>query len=168
MGLPGERTIFIEVKPELQADGIPNQSQLDSAREYITRDPITGKTREVLGNVEELLRVEPIWRTSFYVEVRGLVIPNDRKASAKSAIADETDRYFRSISPFVDGVDVVSERTDTITSLTVIERVQKVLQAFGGYATGIGFGTTEGSFLSEYTLGQGEKAKLIDSGVTYA
>jgi hypothetical protein len=163
---PPERTVYIEVQTALDTDGIPSQTILDEVRESITRDPETGITRQPLGLTDDTLYVEPITRTGFYVEIRGLVIDPSKEAAAKAEIETDLDTYFRNVFPYVDGVDVEIERNDTITGLTISTTVQTILQRYGATATSVGFGVLEGSFLTEYQLGQGELAKLLD--VDYA
>ena len=163
---PPERTVYVEVQTALDTDGIPSQTILDEVRESITRDPDTGITRQPLGLTDDTLSVEPISRTGFYVEIRGLVIDPSKEAAAKADIDTDLNTYFRNVLPYVDGVDVEIERNDTITNLTVSTTVQEVLQQYGATATGIGFGIISDTFLPEYQLSQGELAKLLT--VSYA
>jgi uncharacterized phage protein gp47/JayE len=158
---PPERTVYIEAQEALAVDGIPPQTLLDEVRNNITTDPETGVTRQPLGLTDDTLFVEPITRTGFYVEVRGLTVAADKEAAAKADIDSDLTTYFKNVLPFVDGVDVEIERNDTITSLTISLTVQTVLVRYGATATSIGFGVILGSFLPDYTLGQGELAKLL-------
>jgi hypothetical protein len=90
MALPGERIVYIEADPEINADGIPPQSLLDDAREYIQYemgDTENGKTNEVLGNVDELLQVLPITRRGFYVLVTNLEVQVGNIADAQTDIS---------------------------------------------------------------------------------
>jgi uncharacterized phage protein gp47/JayE len=153
---PPERTVYIEAQEALAVDGI-----LDEVRNNITTDPETGVTRQPLGLTDDTLFVEPITRTGFYVGVRGLTVAADKEAAAKADIDSDLTTYFKNVLPFVDGVDVEIERNDTITSLTISLTVQTVLVRYGATATSIGFGVILGSFLPDYTLGQGELAKLL-------
>lgn len=160
--IPPERTVYIEAQEDLAVDGIPSQTLLDDVRESITTDPVTGFSRQPLGLTDDTLYVEPIFRTGFYVEIRGLVIDASKEAAAKADIDADLITYFKSIRPFVDGVDVEIERNDTITTLTVSLTVQTILKRYGATATSIGFGVLIGSFLSEYQLEKGELAKLLE------
>jgi hypothetical protein len=54
---PPNRTVFIEAQEDLGVDGIPTQTLLDAAREYITHDPITGVDRQLLGLTDDTLHV---------------------------------------------------------------------------------------------------------------
>ena len=158
---PPDRTVFIEAQEELAVDGIPTQTLLDSAREYITHDPIDGMDRQPLGLTDDTLYVEPITRQGFYVEVRSLVISTANEAAAKLQIVDELTVYFKNILPFIDGIDVEIDRADTISTLSVSIIVQEVLKQHGGTASGIGLGIQPGQYLNEYTLQSGQMAKLL-------
>lgn len=158
---PPERTVYVEVQTALDTDGIPSQAILDEVRDTITTDPETGISRQPLGLTDDTLYVEPITRTGFYVEIRGLVVDPDKENPAKTDIENDLNVYFRNVLPYVDGVDVEIERNDTITSLTVSTTVQKVLTQYGATASSIGFGIIPDTFLPEYQLSQGELAKLL-------
>lgn len=158
---PPNRTVFIEAQEGLGVDGIPTQTLLDAAREYITHDPITGVDRQPLGLTDDTLHVEPITRQGFYVEVRSLVISATAEALAKAQITTDLTTYFKEITPFVDGVDVDIDRVDTISTLSVSIIVQEALKQHGGTASGIGLGIQPGQYVNEYTLLPGQMAKLI-------
>jgi len=160
MALPGERTIFIEADPSIDADGIPTQALLDSARLYIKFEGGEGKTNETLGNVDSLLTVLPITRRGFYVEVRGLTVQTGNVADAQNDIESDLDTYFRGLRPYVDGLDAQIDRNDTITNFSVSKVVQDVMEAYGGFADTIGFGIVDSSFLTLYSLSPGEMGKL--------
>jgi hypothetical protein len=163
---PGDRSVYVEADTSIDPDGIAPQALLDDVRESIGTDPDTGLSRPPLGLVDGTLFVESITRTAFYVEVRNLQIDSSVESKTKSEISDAVDLYFRTITPFVDGIDLPQERNDNITDLTVSTVVQDVLSANGGTADGIGFGLSPGTFLPSYLLGEGERAK--SGGVTYA
>jgi hypothetical protein len=161
--LPGERVVYIEAESSIDPDGIAPQSLLDSAREYIDRDPITEQTQTPLGlpNIDgETLWVESITRTGMYIEVRNLIVDPDLESQLKDDLEAEFDNYFRTIVPFVDGVDVEVERNDAISSITVGTVAQSIFVTYGATAASVGFGTTIGVFLTYYVLGQGEMSKL--------
>jgi hypothetical protein len=61
---------------------------------------------------------------------------------------------------FVDGLDFVGDRNDTVTDPVVSAVVQDVLDANGASATGVAFGLTASTFLPSYQLQPGELAKL--------
>lgn len=166
-GAPPERTIYIEADTSIDADGIPTQPVLDAAREMIITDPVTGIHRQPLGPTNDTLYVEPIRRTEFYVEIRGAVFVSGTDAQVQADILTAITTYFLSLQPFIDGLDIAADRNDIITQLSISEVVQDTLRANSATATGIGFGVAPASFLSDYSLGKGEKAKIAVGGVTY-
>lgn len=160
---PGERTVFIETEISIDPDGLADQTLLDAAREYIDRDPETEQSRTPLGlpNLEdETLWLRSIVRTGIYIEVRNLVVDIDKESQLKDDLETEIDTHLRSISPFVDGVDVEIERNDTITAVTIGSVSQGVFNKYGATAASVLFGTSIGVYLTSYMLGQGEKTKL--------
>ena len=165
---PPDRTVYIRSDTTIDPDGIAPQSLLDEVRASITTDPITGLARQPLGLTDDTLYVESITRTSFYVQIRNLSIPDDLKSKAEGEIEDALTAYFLSIAPFVDGLDSIVDRNDKITDLTVSNVVQDVLSANGGTANSVAFSTVPGDSIPEYQLSMGELAKLATSGgITY-
>lgn len=163
---PGDRSVYIEATTDIDADGYAPAWLLTEVREAINTDPDTGYSRAPLGITDATLYLRSISRTTFYVEVRNLSVDTDKEAACKAAISTSLQLYFATIKPFVDGVDVVQERNDTITSMSVGMIVMDVLSSYGATATSVGFGVVVGSFLSTYTLGQGELTKF--GSVSYA
>jgi hypothetical protein len=166
MPVPIERTVYVEVETSLHVDGIADPTILAAVRESITRNAETGKTNQPLGLTDETLWLASIYRTLFFVEVRGLDIDPTREFDAKADIATNVDAYFRSLYPFVPSVDPPADQFDTITSLTVSTTIQDVLNTYGGSASFIGVGLAPDTFFSFYTLNQGQTAKT--GGIKYA
>lgn len=164
---PPDRTVYIEADTSIDPDGIPTQTVLDEARETIITSLVTLQHRQPLGLTNDTLYVEPIRRTEFYVEIRNATFVTGTDAQVKADILDAVTLYFLSLQPFIQGLDIDADRNDLITDLTITETVQDVLKANSASAEGIGFGTVPASFLSSYSLGQGEKAKIATGGVTY-
>jgi len=165
--LPGDRTVYIECDSTIDPDGVPPSSLLDDARQYINYDPVTGKSRPPLGHTNENLEVLPIFRTVVFVEIRGLIVDPGVEAQVKSELDDAVDQYFRSVVPFVDGVDPVITRNDTITDINVSRVVQDILDPYGANASGIGIGIEPDVFLGSYMLSMGELIKLDPGGIIY-
>lgn len=162
---PGDRTVYVEVTTTIHPDGVAPQSILDEVRNYINVDPDTGRGRPPLGMTDETLYVESIYRSSFTVNVIGLVVPDESETAAKEDITVFVGLYFLYVAPFVESFDPIKSRKDTITKLTVGKIVQEVLSSYGGYASDIEFGLYGGSTIDSYTLAPNELAKL--HGVTY-
>lgn len=164
---PPDRTVYVEADTSIDPDGIAPQSLLDEVRDTITTDPVTGLARQPLGLTDDTLFVESISRTSFYISIFTLSVPDDLVAKAKSEIEDAVTAYFLFIKPFVDGLDSLIDRNDKITDITVSNVVQDVLSANGGTANGVIFGLFVGDSLPEYQLSPGELSKLASGGITY-
>lgn len=168
-GSPPERTIYIESTTTIDPDGIPPQSLLDDVRDNITTDPDTGLSRQPLGLTDDTLFVEAITRTEIFVRITGLTVDASIETAVKAEIDTQLTNYFRSLRPFVDGIDAPIERNDLITDLTASDVVQDVLKANGGSAQSVAFDIVTGGSTPEYQLGQGETAKLAATGgIIYA
>ena len=163
---PGDRQVYIEATVDVDADGLAPASLLADVRTAINYDPDTGAGRMPLGMIDATLFLRSISRTTMLIEVRDLIVDADKDAACKAAITAAMTLYFATIRPFVDGVDIVQERTDTISPLPISRVVQDALKAYGATSTSVGFGVVVGGFLTTYTLGQGELCKL--GSVTYA
>ena len=128
-------------------------------RQAINFDPDTGESRTPLGLTDATLFLRSISRTTIHTEIRDLVVDADKESACKNDISAALTLYYDSVVPFVDGVDLPQERSDTITSMSVGPIVQDVLQAYGATASSVGFGIVVGVFLAQYVLGTGELAK---------
>lgn len=157
---PPDRTVYIEAETSIDPDGIPPTSLLDEVRAAITADPDTGISRQPLGLTDDTLYVEPIVRTTFFVTISDLVIDSNVESQAKTNIEDALDIYFRSVRPFVDGLDSVITRNDTLTDASVSEVIQNVVASYGGSASGIAFDVTPGTSIPRYQLNPNELGKL--------
>ena len=163
---PGDRQVYVEATTDIDADGYAPAWLLDDVRQAINYDPDTGESRAPLGLTDATLFLRSISRTTMHTEVRDLVVDSDKEAACKADITTALTLYYDSVVPFVDGVDLPQERSDTITSMSVGQVVQDVLQAYGATASSVGFGIVVGVFLAQYVLGTGELAKK--GTVTYA
>lgn len=163
---PGDRTVYVEANTSIDADGIAPVSLLTAVRQDLNYDPNTGESRLVLGITDETLWVESIIRTSIFVQISDLDVEVEKEADCKSDLSDALDAHFRSIAPFVDGVDAEIDRNDTITAITISDAINSVLKAYGATAQNPAFGLVVGFFIPLYLLDPGELAKL--GGITYA
>jgi hypothetical protein len=166
---PGERTIFIKAQSSIDVDGVAPQSLLDDAEDNIRTDPDTGLAREVLGCDGEATRwVESIYNTTFFVLIIGLDVSVDVEAQVKADIETALKAYFRSVEPFISGLDFIEDKNDKITVPSVSKVVEDVVSAAGGSFQSASFNTGAGS-LPSYSPEPGELTKLSDvGGVTYA
>lgn len=162
---PGDRTIYVEATTDIDPDGIAPPSLLLEVREALNIDPLTGITRPPLGIIDDTLYVESIIRTSFYVEIRYLNVDPDIEAQVKLEIETALIDYFLALRPYVAGIDLIQNRNDRVTTVSVSEIVQDVIAANGAFAEEVIFGTVIGSFIPLYTLDPNELSKL--GGITY-
>ena len=158
--MPSHVTVYAECDSSYEADGIPDSSLLDDVRDYITTDQVTNLARPSLGLIDDNLFIEPIVRTSIYVEIRGLSVATELETQCKSDLDDDIDEYLRNATPYIAGLDTASSQADQITDPLISKVVQDVLDSYGATCMGIGIGTTPGVFLASYSLGAGELAKL--------
>lgn len=158
--LPGDRVVYVEVTTAVDPDGVPTEDILVDVRTDLNTDPDTGDDRMPLGLTDEKLFVEPITRSSFDVEITGLVVEASLDAALKSSLDDGVDEYLRSVAPYVDGVDVEIDKNDVITGISLAEVIQGILEAYGASAEEIAFEPTGGAPVTRYTLAENEVAKL--------
>lgn len=157
---PGDRQVYVESTTDISPDGIAPAWLLADVRSAINTDPDTGESRAPLGLTDATLFLRSISRTTMHTEVRDLVVDADKEADCKTDITAALTLYYANVVPFVDGVDLPQERSDTITSMSVGDIVQDVLKAYGATASSVGFGIAIGVFLTQYVLGTGELCKI--------
>jgi hypothetical protein len=150
---PGDRTLYVECDPDIDSDGIAPSGLLADVRAAVT-----ASDRPALGLTDSTLYVEPITRTAIDVEITNLAAPSGQDATVKSAISAALDAYFAALVPYVGGVDLLQERNDKITALTLSQVVQEVLNATGSAAEGVVFEVATTPY-DLYLLGPGERTK---------
>jgi hypothetical protein len=160
--VPGQRVIYVEAAPDIDPDGIPPQALLDLVRAAVLADPVTGKSREILGlpTGSDLLFVAPIRRTGIYVRIVGISVPSSSLAVAESQITFVVQTLLRSYRPFIQGLDAAFDRRDELTSSVLAREVQTVLDAYGGSAENILFGDSPTAVNARYILSEDETLKL--------
>jgi hypothetical protein len=158
--LPGERTVYVECVPEINADGIAPPELLRLVRAAMLADPDTGVSREILGLTGDTLYVMPIKRTGLFITIIGMKITTGSTGGAKADIEAAIGALLETFASFVQGLDPDFDRRDTVTASIIGREVQNVLDAYGGTAQNVLFGTSPGYFLGEYGLKRGEKVKL--------
>lgn len=162
---PGDRTVYIEADSSIDADGIPDAGLLASVRAAINNDPVTGASRSILGLIDATLYVEPIIRTTIDVVITNLTYLPGTEATVKAAISAAVTPYLRAMIPYVDGVDLIQDRNDLITDLSLSSVVQETISVYGASATDVSFSIASVAQTS-YRLDQGETVKL--GTLTYA
>lgn len=161
---PGDITVYIEATSDIDPDGIAPQALLDQVEQSIIFDPNTGLQTRMPLNVDEL-NVISIFRTEFYVQISGLDVENE--AVVKADIETALEEYFLSKKPFIQGLDLFSEKVNTITDTNIGCVVDDVVTAAGGSVESVAFGLSIGTFLPKYILGIGELLKLKSGGISY-
>ena len=156
---PGDRAVYVECTTDINLDGIAPSDILDDVRAAIETDPDTGYARPALGITDATLWVEAIIRTSGNVAILGLVVDTDNETACKASISDAISNYFLNIKPYVAGIDLVTQKNNTVTAVSIGNIVQDVLSSFGAFAETVTF-YTSGSPIAAYTLGDGELMKL--------
>ena len=155
---PGDRTVYVECDASIDPDGVAPTSLLDDVRAALNTDPDTGISRPTLGLTDASLYVEPINRTAVDVQITNLVAPTGMDAAVKSLVESAVALYFQTLRTYVEGVDLVQERNDQITSLTLSQVIQEVLTANGASAEQVNF-SVGGTDYDIYQLAAGELTK---------
>lgn len=156
---PADRTVYIETDTDIDPDGIPGEAFLAEIKAALQIDPITGFGRACLGLTPATLYVVAITRIVFDVEITGLSITGEFESQAKAEIESGVDSYFRGLYPFVDGVDRIVDRNDTVTNLTLANVIQDILTPYGASAQGIEISISSTPYQT-YTLDPGQTAKI--------
>jgi len=158
---PGERTVFVEATESYDPDGIADQTLLDDVREMITTDPDTGRSRQALGSVDELLYVESITRLGFTLNLHKLNVDASKLDACKADIETAADEFLRDFVSHVDGLDPPGFRNNIITSVAVSEIVQDIVESYQGSVDRIEvFNDLQPGFpIGNYKVGPGERAK---------
>lgn len=154
-GDPGMVNVFVEatVATAADADGTPTQAQLTAVAASIQLDDGGLASRRPAGS---LVKVLPITRTAFDVEVEGLVAVDE--ASTKATIEEALDDHFRSREPFITGLSRLP-RLDRITKASVSGVVDEAASSSGATVTSVKVQQGGGEILA-YSLNFGQKAKL--------
>ncbi len=157
--LAGEVDVYSEATPASSGDpdGIPTTAQLAAVRVAIEKDEDGRATRRP---VTAFVNSYPITRTGFDVVVTGLQVSDE--VQVKAGIETALTQYFLGREPFLDGL-TVPPRTDSITKNSIVGIVDDFVTAQNGIFADADFSLTgTGNDLPSYTLGMGEKAKLVD------
>lgn len=159
---PGQVDVYVEATPESSGneDGIPTSAQLQAVLDSIDLDSAGLATRRPAN---ALVNSYGITRIGFDVRVTGLVADDlaQTRADIEAALTD----YFWGREPFIVGLSI-PPRNDRITKGAVLAVIDDVVSATGGIFTNAFVYLDSTDALTDlYTLGIGEKAKLVE--VTY-
>ena len=163
-GAPGEVDVYSEatVASSGSPDGIPTTALLQAVLDLINFDQEGLASRRPANAFVNSL---PITRTGFDVTVDG-VSGVDDLSDVQTSVAEAVGEYFRSAEPFIAGLSV-PPRNDQITRTRLSAIVEDIVTAAGGTFTAAFF-NLEGvaGTLSQYILGEGEKAKASNVSFT--
>jgi uncharacterized phage protein gp47/JayE len=163
---PGDRTVYVEATESYEADGIADSTLLAAVRSALLNDPDTGEARQLLGLVDDQLFVESIIRTGIYITISNMSITTGTEVIAQSDVTSALTTLLKQFHPFVQGLDADFDRMDSITGSQLAREVQSVLDSYGGVCENVLFGTSLGTYLGKYDLGNNELVKIIS--VTFA
>ena len=165
---PVSITIYIKADKSIDVDGVAPGGLLTFADKYIKTDQESLQANQVLtGDIDSLREVLSIFNITFFVIISGLIVSVDVEAQVKADIEANLKIYFRSVEPFISGLDFIEDKNDVVTVPSVTKIVEDVVKAAGGSFTSASFNIGAGP-LPNYTPGVGELSKLSDAGgVTY-
>lgn len=151
---PNLMDVYVEATPASSgsADGIPLQTQLDEAADYI-ENTIAGRANRRPAGAS--VTVHPITRRSYNIEVIGLNVADP--PTVKTQIATAVDEWLRDREPYIGGLSTT--RKDRITRDAVGGVVHSVVEAAGGTVTSVNLLDGVSPIVSD-TLDRGEKCKL--------
>lgn len=147
---PGQVNVFIEstIASSGNVDGIPTNAQMDEALSSI----------ELPGRrpVGALVNVHPIYRTTFDIEIIGLVTEDPE--TVRQTIEQVITEYFHAREPFINGLSL-PPRLDRISAGSIVAIVNDIVINAGGILNSVR--VLRGGILMDqpYTLGFGEKSK---------
>lgn len=160
---PGEIDLYVEATVATSdTDGTPTADQLAAVLDAVKYDPDTGAADRAPLN--HAINVLPITRTQLGVTITGLTV--DDSATVQSDIDDALDEYFRGLEPFIVGLSTLP-RNDRALVADASGIVSDIVRAAGG-TFGVITMTLNGGIITAYTLGRGEKVRLVDTGATFS
>lgn len=125
--LPGAINIFGKV--DNQVGGIPTQAQLNELLDYVTYDPITGKT--VRRPTCDTIYTLPIFNRQFDLEV----FISGSNSEINANITTAVNNYMDSLEPYIEGMS--GSRKDVLTNTGVAGEADAVAVAAGAKVTSV-------------------------------
>jgi len=151
---PNEVDLYLESD---ESDGIPTPTDLGNVQESIELPTVDRPSRKPINVTVNYLPIDP---KIVNITINGMgVVSVENQALIYGAIESKIDK----IRPFVDAIDVFSDRNDNLNVNTIISTILEVLPGsqFGSIVIEI-----DGSQTPSYTFEFGEIPKL--NTVTYA
>jgi len=162
-GSPGEVDVFVESTVALDPDGIAGAALLLAVFNAIELD-VDGLASRRPANAG--VNTISITRTAYEVVVSGLV-PSDPTtlAATQTAISDALDEFLRGREPFIVGLSILP-RLDRVTQGAVAGVVNEIANAEGATVAAVALKLDTVTITAD-TLGNGEKAKLLNGTATF-
>lgn len=157
---PPERTVYVEADSGIDPDGIAPPALLADVRTAITTDPATGLARQQLGLTDDTLFVESIVRDGVFIQINGLQVDAGLEVQAKADVKTALEAYLLSVVMFVDGVDFVGDRNDTITNAVLGGVVSDALIPTSGTIVSVNFGFDVSVVETRFQLRPGQLVNL--------
>lgn len=148
-----------------QPDGVPSSAQLTELETYIsdaTRLPLWAE--DTLPNGDDRLNIFASSPTSFDIVITGL---DPNSGTLQTAIKNALIDFFASRRPYIGGLSLVREGEITITKIiSIIDSVIESLDGIGFASVTFALTSDPTTFLSSYTLGEGERSKTATGNIS--
>jgi hypothetical protein len=167
---PGDRTVYIQCDTDIDPDGIPPTSLLETVQLALMKDPTTQTGRPPLGITAEIglpgqtLFVEPIARELVQIIIYDLATTLGNDTQVKDDIESAVKQYLFNLHPFVDGIDQAQNRQDPLTTPSLSSIVNDILLINAASANEVTF-TVAAVPLDYYKILPHKMVKLDD--ITY-
>jgi uncharacterized phage protein gp47/JayE len=148
--------VFVYIEDDVDDDGVPTQTLLDTVEEYIEGDGAGLANRRP---VNAYVKVLGITRTEVDVEISGLTVDLEDDTGVRNAIEEAIEEYLYDRYPGGQaGYTVLPPRRDIVSQTELGGIVARVAGGYSGFIGGITI-TIDGSEEVTYYLQEGERAK---------
>lgn len=160
--IPGSRAgqVFVFIESDSDPDGVPEPDDplLDAVKDHIKGDGVGLANRR---NINAYVRVFPIARTAFDVEISQITTDNpETTEAAKTAIQEGLTEFFYDREPGGQvGYTVLPPKKDVVSQMEVGGIVSRIAAGYNGSIGSIAV-SSGGVDVEVYPLQEGEKAKL--------
>lgn len=162
--------IYVEPDPDTYADRVAPSDMLIAVGKACTYDSTTGEaTRKPIGAVLDpsadgtYTNIKPCSITGFKVNITGA--SGDELASFSSSAKSNLTSYFNEREPFIRGLSVDNNRLDKITLNNLLGIINEIAIDKQVDFTTAEMSKKDGTAVTEYTLGKGELASLLEFSV---
>jgi uncharacterized phage protein gp47/JayE len=148
--------VFVYIEDDVDDDGVPTQTLLDTVAEYIEGDGAGLANRRP---VNAYVKVLGITRTEVDVEISGLTVDLEDDTGVRDAIEEAIEEYLYDRYPGGQaGYTVLPPRRDIVSQTELGGIVARVAGGYSGFIGGLTI-TIDGSEEVTYYLQEGERAK---------